>query len=60
MVRISDCIDGWDLDGEGETVDDALLAIAEQCTGTADTQEKSIVLLRAAATRYLAMREVKP
>jgi len=60
MVRISDCIDGWDVDGVGETVDAALFEIAQQCIKTADDQERAARELRAAAARYLAMREVKP
>lgn len=58
-ARIDVCIDGFDLEGEGDTMEEALLALAGQCETTARESELQAGRLREAAARYLAMREVK-
>jgi hypothetical protein len=59
-AHIADCIDDWDVEGEGEALDEALEDIAKKCENTADAQEATARRLREAAARYRAMREVKP
>jgi hypothetical protein len=55
---VSDCIEGWDVEGEGETIDDAFLKIAEQCDQTARQLQVDSQALTAAAERFRLMREV--
>jgi hypothetical protein len=60
MARIDVCIEDYDLEGQGETIEEALQMLANQCETTADKCAIEAERLREAAARYRAMREVKP
>lgn len=58
-AHIDECIDGYDLEGNGDSLDEALENMAKQCDDTADQQATLAERLREAARHYRALREVK-
>jgi hypothetical protein len=54
--RIQDCIRDWDVEGEGNSLAEALGAIADECEKDAARLEVDVAELRKAAARYRAMR----
>jgi hypothetical protein len=56
---ISTTIADYDVDGKGDTIDEALDAIAKECERAAENHELTAHELRKTAKRFRAMREVK-